>query len=82
MEKSYSEGYGVCADMMEVRRMENKAVFLETVGEIQISKRTTPEFLMLYQQSVLLALKEQNVINEMQYGFCLEALSNQFRDQL
>lgn len=55
--------------------MENKAVFSGSTGEIIISKKTTPEFWILYQQSVLLSLKEQGVLNEMQYGICLDALT-------
>lgn len=61
-------------------RMENTAVFSESTDEIEINKKTAPEFLLLYQQSVLLVLKEQGVLNQVQYGFCLEALANQFRN--
>lgn len=59
--------------------MVKKAVFLKSTNEIEISKKTTPEFLLLYQQSVLLALKEQGMIDEVQYGFCLDALADQFQ---
>lgn len=58
--------------------MENNAKFTGTTGEISISQKTTPEFYLLFQQSVLLSLKEQNTINEIQYQQCLDRLSNQF----
>lgn len=57
--------------------MENKAVFLKNTEEITISKTVTPEFYRLYQQSVLLALKEQGILNEMQYQHCLSTLNYQ-----
>lgn len=55
--------------------MENEAVFLECTEEIAISKTVTPEFYLLYQQSVLLSLKEQGVLNEIQYQLCMDALA-------
>lgn len=58
--------------------MENKSVFTGCVNEIEISKQSTPEFYLLYQQSVLLSLKEQSTISEIQYQQCLDRLSNQF----
>lgn len=62
--------------------MEHKAVFLKSINRIDISEENTPEFLMLYQQTVLLALKEQNVLNEVQYEFSLSALAKRFRNML
>lgn len=56
--------------------MGNEAVFLECTEEIPVSKKATPEFYRLYQQSILLALKEQGVINEMQYQLCSDALNH------
>lgn len=58
--------------------MKNKAVFTGRTDEIVISKKSTPEFYLLFQQSVLLSLKEQSTINEIQYQQCLDRLSNQF----
>ncbi len=55
--------------------MENKAVLLECTEEIAICKTATPEFYLLYQQSVLLSLKEQGVLNEIQYQICMDALT-------
>lgn len=50
--------------------MENRPEFLEVVGE----NGSTSEFLLLYQQSALFALREQGVLDEGQYEFCLDAL--------
>ncbi len=57
--------------------MGNKAVFLKCTEEIAVSKADTPDFYRLYQQSVLLALKEQDVINEVQFQHCLDTLNHQ-----
>ncbi len=57
--------------------MGNKAVFLECTEEIVVSKTDTPEFYRLYQQSVLIALKEQGVLNEVQIQHCLDTLNHQ-----
>lgn len=58
--------------------MKNEAVFTGSIKETVISKKSTPEFYLLYQQSVLLSLKEHNTISEIQYQQCLDRLSNQF----
>lgn len=55
--------------------MKNEAVFLECTEEIAVSKTTAPEFYLLYQQSVLLSLKEQGILNEVQYQFCMDTLT-------
>ena len=57
--------------------MGNKAVFLKCTEEIAVSKAATPEFYRLYQQSVLIALKEQGVLNEVQIQHCLDTLNHQ-----
>ena len=57
--------------------MGYEAVFLKCTQEIAVSKATTPGFYHLYQQSVLLALKEQGVLNELQYQHCLDTLNHQ-----
>lgn len=56
--------------------MKNEAVFLECIGEIAVSD--TSEFFRLYQQSILLALQEQGVINETQLQYCLDTLNHHF----
>ena len=55
--------------------MENRAVFQEMTEVTEVSKENTPEFFLLYQQSVLLCLKEQGVIDELQFGLCMDALT-------
>lgn len=57
--------------------MRNELVFLKCSEEIAVSKAATPEFYRLYQQSVLLALKEHGVINEAQLQHCLDTLDHQ-----
>lgn len=57
--------------------MEKKAVFLKSTQEVIVSKTATPEFYRLYQQSVLLALKEQGVLNEEEVRHCLDLLNHQ-----
>lgn len=57
--------------------MGNEAVFLKCTEEIAVSKTATPVFYRLYQQSVLLALKEQGVLNEVQLQHCLDILNHQ-----
>ena len=61
----------------EVWPMGNEAVFLKCTEEIAVSKTATPEFYRLYQQTVLLALKEQGILNEMQLQYCLDTLNHQ-----
>lgn len=57
----------------------NKTVALvQVTDEIEINKNTAPEFLLQYQKSVLLCLKEQGIINDSQYHQCIEELTNQF----
>ncbi len=55
----------------------NEAVFLKCIGEIAISKTAAPDFYRLYQQSVLLVLKEQGILNEVQFQHCLTTLNHQ-----
>lgn len=57
--------------------MKNEAVFCECSEEIQIAPKTTPDFYRLYEQSVLLALNEQGVLNELQLRYALDLLYRQ-----
>lgn len=57
--------------------MGNEAVFLKCTEEIAVSKTATPEFYRLYQQSILLTLKELGVLSDVQYQHCLDALNHQ-----
>lgn len=42
--------------------METNAVFIGVMQEKEISKKETADFLQLYEQSVLLSLREQGII--------------------
>lgn len=57
--------------------MVNDAVFTGSTGETTISKQATPEFCLLFQESILLSLMEQGVLNDAQYALCLKALAFQ-----
>lgn len=57
--------------------MRNEAVFLQCTEKIAVSKTATPEFYRLYLQSAFLTLKEQGLLNEMQYQRCLNVLNHQ-----
>lgn len=50
-------------------------VLAESSGQTEITPQTAPEFWALYQQSVLLALKEQQILNEVQLQYCMDRLS-------
>lgn len=56
--------------------MRNRAVFLQYTGENSVSKTVTPEFYRLYQQSVLLTLKEQGFLDEVLYQYCMNILNH------
>ena len=60
----------------KIVQCNNKAVFLKCNKEIGVNKTTTPEFYRLYQQSILLELKEQGVLNEIQYQYCLDIINH------
>lgn len=57
--------------------MKSRAILKSTDGVLEINRQTTPEFLLLYQQSVLLELKEQAVLNDAEYQLCMDALAHQ-----
>lgn len=61
--------------MTEVRGIENRAVFQEVENMVQINKKTTPEFIALYERALLLALLGQEDINEVQFQLCMDQLS-------
>lgn len=58
---------------------EKKARFLQAENETEIKRNTAPEFLLLYQKSILLALKEQGAINDLQCRLCTDKLIAQTR---
>lgn len=57
--------------------MPNLAKFLEYVGGGAAGVEITPEFMVLYRQSVLLALKEEGVLSEDQCRLCMDALTDE-----
>ena len=56
--------------------MRNEQAFLGSSGEIPVNQAAAPEFYRLYQQSVLLALKEQGALSEIQLRYCLDLLDH------
>lgn len=57
--------------------MANQAVFLNYTQEIPVTKTSTPEFYQLYQRSLLLALKELDILNDIQIRQALDLLKHQ-----
>ena len=57
--------------------MENKAVFLKCTQQVTVNRTTTPEFYRLYLQSILLSLKEQGVLNDIQIQYSFDILHHQ-----
>lgn len=54
--------------------MERKVVFREVQNMIKIGGKTTPDFILLYERALLLALLEQGDINEVQFQLCMDQL--------
>lgn len=48
--------------------------FLDENPETEVNSRDTPEFYRLYQQAVLLCLREQGVLTQEQFSWCVERL--------
>lgn len=57
--------------------MKNEAIFLKCTQQVSVSKTTTPEFYRLYLQSILLCLKEQGVLNDIQVQYSFDILHQQ-----
>ena len=60
--------------------MPNLANFLEYVSGGAAGLEITPEFMVLYRQSVLLALKEEGVLSEDQCRLCLNTLTDERKE--
>jgi len=58
---------------------DKKARFLQAENEVRIGHSAAPDFLFLYQKAILLALKEQGAINDIQLQLCLDRLASQFQ---
>lgn len=57
-----------------IGKMENRAILTGVTDEVTISGKSAVEFLRLYEESVLLSLLEQGVLNEVQFQLCMEKL--------
>lgn len=56
--------------------MKHKAIFTSCFGEKVIDKKTSPEFMELFSQSVLLSLLNENFINEVEFDICMDEIKN------
>lgn len=59
--------------------MRQTAKLTEIQNAKAVTKDTAPEFLFEYQRSILLALTEQGILNETQYRYAEDKLTDQFR---
>ena len=55
--------------------MKSRAVFVERKEKEQIGQYDMSEFIFAYKQSVLLAIKEQGMLDEVQFQYCMEKLT-------
>lgn len=63
--------------------MDNKvARLVEIENQVEINMDSQAEFLFQYQKSVLLALSEQGIIDEIQCQQCIDKLAGQFKNKL
>ena len=58
---------------------DKKARLLQVKNEVRIERNTSSEFLLLYQKAILLALKDQGTINDLQCQLCIDRLITQNR---
>jgi|GEM_PF-1447903 len=66
--------------MKVVSRMTNKKVRLvKTKNDYKVNSKTAPEFMLVYQKAVLLMLKEQSTINDLQCQMCIDKLTEGHR---
>lgn len=56
--------------------MKNRAIFLECTEKMKINKKTTPEFDLLYRRAILLSLREQGFLDDLQVRRCLAQLTH------
>ena len=57
--------------------MENRAQLIGAQEELEIRKENFPEFMRLFEESVLLALLEQGVLDDRQFQLCMDELAMQ-----
>lgn len=48
--------------------------FLDENPEMEVNSQDTPAFYQLYQQAVLICLREQGVLTQDQFSWCVERL--------
>lgn len=46
----------------------------KVIGEIDVNRETAPEFLRLFEESVLRALLEQGILDDIQYQICVDRI--------
>ena len=59
--------------------MEEQARLVGIENNREITKETDSQFWFAYQNAILLALKDNDVLNEVQYRFAAAKLRDQFR---
>ena len=59
-------------------RMEERARLAGIDQDRTITKETDPEFWFQYQRAILLALKDDGILNEIQYRYAEDRLKDQF----
>lgn len=62
--------------------MENTAVLQTIENEREIGRDLDREFLFAYQKAMLLALKEQGTLDEMQYRYAEQMLKTQKQEYI
>ena len=59
--------------------VREQAVLIRIENDHRVTKETDNQFLFEYQRAVLLALKAKGVLNEMQYHYAEEKLTDQIK---
>lgn len=62
--------------------MKYRPVILKFPKCLKVSPKISPDFYLLYEQAILLALKEQGMLPDTQYQQCLEILTGSHREPL
>lgn len=62
-----------------VGRMEEQARLVGITSNREITKEADPEFWFQFQRSILLALRDNGTLDEMQYRYAEEKLKDQLR---
>lgn len=62
--------------------MRERAILQKIENDREIQKETDREFLFAFQRALLLALKEAEFLNELQYRYAAEQLRQQYHASL